>query len=522
MPKLRHLYVTRAARAALWLSAVLLLGIANVALAQSARKRPSQPSGITSANDRKPELERRKETHRNGVVKRYFSYYRDNATHRPLMHGYDTHYYNTGRKHIKLTYRHGRKDGKGMAWYANGQAKESGYYKANEKHAEWQEWAEDSTLTREITFEDGKRHGPYRHYWPTGKIRYEGSYSKGDRHGIFTRWFEGSNKESVVSYKDNEEEGVAKYFYDNGRQRAEYTFIDGLLEGESRTWSKEAKLLAIGIYRQDKPWSGTIWEAGPSESTYLITRYDSGEAVDSILHEDGEPMNGAIVEWHGEQRIRRCRYKDGRKNGDEVRWSPEGAILSECDWLDNRIHGVYIEYSEFSGKETWVVHCKNGVKDGPEWLWDEKGNLIGDGMNKQGKPWAGVLMVEDIIETTEAKPGKGSSGNVVVVDINRVRTKRVTGQVFKLFKEGVAEKIVTGEYFLSAASERNVQHVGESGNVSKGTPREADGTLRPNAHPDAAPRQGLPGRQLTTPTGPQETRDERGNLWRTEVTPKRR
>ena len=114
MPRSTHLYATRAPRLLLWTSALLMLTFADFAFAQSARKRPSQPSGITSANDRKPKLLPRKESHRNGVVKRYFTYYLDNATHRKFMHGYDTHYYNTGRMHMKLTYRHGRKDGKAM------------------------------------------------------------------------------------------------------------------------------------------------------------------------------------------------------------------------------------------------------------------------------------------------------------------------------------------------------------------------------------------------------------------------
>ncbi|MFT5130524.1 MAG: antitoxin component YwqK of YwqJK toxin-antitoxin module [Rhodothermales bacterium] len=523
MPKSKLSYRMLGARPQLWLSALLILGIAEFAAAQSTRsKGPAKPSGVTSANNRTPKLERRKETHRNGVVKRYFSFYRDNATHRPMMHGYDTHYYNTGRMHVKLTYRHGRKDGKGMSWYANGQTKESGYYKANEKHAEWQEWSDTGTLTREITFEDGKRHGPYRHYWPDGKVRYEGNYSTGDRHGIFTRWFQNNSKESVVTFKNNEEAGVAKYYYDIGKQRAEYIYRNGLFEGEGRTWSAKGNLLAVGLYRADKAWSGTFWEVGPAESYYLITRYAGGEAIDSILYEAGDPMNGAIVEWHGEQRIRRCHYKDGRKNGDEVRWSPAGAIQSECEWVDNRIHGVYIEYNELSGKETWVVHCKNGVKDGPEWMWDEQGNLIVDGMNKRGEPWAGVLMVEDIIELEEAQPGKMKGSGNVIGNINQTRTTRTAGQVLKLFKDGVLQKIVTDEYFLSAGSERPVQHVGESGNVSKGTPRTRDGKLHPEAHPDARPQPPRGPAAVTTPTGPTEHRDENGRIWRTEITPKRR
>jgi antitoxin component YwqK of YwqJK toxin-antitoxin module len=516
MPRFRHLFVTRA----LLLCLSLLLGCAEFAFAQSTRNRPSQPSGITNANDRQPSLLRRKETHRNGVVKRYFTYYRDNATHRPLMHGYDTHYYNTGRKHMKLTYRHGRKDGKAMGWYANGQAKESGYYKAGEKHAEWQEWNEDGTLVREITYQDGLRHGSYRHYWPSGKLRYQGSYNKGDRHGVFTRWFENNNKESVVEYKNNEEEGVAKYYYDNGQQRSEYVYKNGRFEGEGRTWSIGGKLLALGIYRQDEPWEGTFWEAGPSENTYLVTRYKEGEPEDSILYEDGEPMNGAIVEWHGEQKIRRCQYKDGRKHGEEVRWTPTGAIISQCDWDGGLIHGTYIEYDEISGKETWVVHCKFGLKDGPEWMWDAKGNLIADGMNKAGKPWAGVLMVQDVIEVEEALAGKNDGNSrTVVTDVTRLRTKRTTGQVLKLYESGVPQKIVTDEYFLAAPSERVVQHLGESGTYSKGAARTADGKVfeDPNA---SAGRPSAP--SPNTPTGPNVTRDSEGNVWRTEITPQRR
>ena len=515
MPRSRPSYTTRAL-----LAFSLILLFAEFAFAQSARNRPSQPSGITNANSRTPKLAKRTERHRNGVVKRHFTYYRDHATHRPLMHGYDTHYYSTGRKHLKLTYRHGRKDGKAMGWFHNGQAKESGYYKAGEKHAEWQEWNEDGTLVREITFADGLRHGPYRHYWPDGKIRYEGSYNKGDRHGIFTRWFESNSKESVIEYKNNEEEGRAKYYYDNGKQRAEYVYVNGFFEGEAHTWGKDGKLLALGIYMRDKPWEGTFWEAGPAEQYYIITRYKDGEPDDSILYEDGEPMTGVIKEWHGEQVIRKCRYQDGRKHGKEARWTPTGAIISQCDWESGQINGVYIEYDEISGKETWVVHCKYGIKDGPEWMWDAKGNLIADGMNKNGKPWAGVLMVEDVIEVEEALAGTPNRHTrTVVTDVNRVRTKRTTGQVLKLYEAGNLVKIVTDEYFLSAPTQRVVQHLGESGNVQKAAPRHRDtGKVYegPRNQPGASPGNGA-----QRPSGPTVTTDADGNVWRTEVSPPR-
>lgn len=364
-------------------------------------------------------------------------------------HGESRYWYPSGRKYMLLHYvenqRHGpatvwyenrklkeegeyiegQRDGTWTLWHENGNKMATGRYRGNQRVGTWTEWHEDGKLMRTASFLKGERNGVYKHYWPNGRLRYQGTFQKGKRHGLFQRWFESGVLESAVTYQDNLRYGVARYYYDSRKpdvmlQRSEYNFEANRFVGESRTWNRSGDLLCFGKYQDDTPHLGTFWEEGPTFSftitrrldgradvteydptptVYTITRFENGQAVDAVLYDNGRPVTGLLTEHFGPKQVNRmCEYAEGRKSGREVRFWEDGEMRSECTWVSNQLEGIYRQYRP-SGMISWEVECHNGVKDGRESRWDNWGNLIAQGVNRDGKPWSGLLMAEELIET---------------------------------------------------------------------------------------------------------------------------
>ncbi|HAR67201.1 MAG TPA: hypothetical protein DCR55_13455, partial [Lentisphaeria bacterium] len=400
---------------------------------------------IVSAED---DLRVKRWKHPNGNLKRKAEYY-IHMDGKERLHGRDRWMFANRRPYKSLQWRDGKLDGPAIVWYENKRVHEKGEYRDGKRIGDWQfwhdngskmaaghydegqpvgpwtEWGQDGKKIRVAEFRNGERNGPQEHFWPNGRLRYKGTYKNGKRNGRFERYFDTGALESEVSYRNNVRHGLARYYYDSGSaekriQRSEYNFENNAFAGEARTWNMSGDLLAYGRYQGDLPFVGTFWEEGPdlpftitriidgasdvtaydpTPTVYTITRYDNGAPIDGVLYDNGAPVTGLLVERFGDrQESYLCEYEAGRKHGREIDMWENGEARSEGSWESNKLNGVYREYRE-NGMIEWEVQCRSGQKDGRESRWDNYGNLTSQGVWRAGKPWSGLLLIEDTIET---------------------------------------------------------------------------------------------------------------------------
>lgn len=339
------------------------------------------------------------EKYKQGGVKRRYTYFQ--RGNRRIKHGFESSYYEDGKIHSRYTFIKGRLQGKFCVWYADGKRKLQGAYANARKQGVWKRWFPDGTEQAEMSYVNGKPDGAFSEYYSNGSLRRDGAYTAGRKNGVFHFWNKKGLKIREVSWKNGRQEGPAVTFYPNGKKRLELEYHNGKPNGRCRFWNEDGKLLADGFFANGKPMSGTCWSPGDLAGDFYIDSYRDGKLVDSVYYAGGKLKNGVFTEWHvtGVKR-HEINYRDGRKNGAEIWWYPNGKKLALCYWQNNQLDGVYVQWFE-NGKKKREITFHKGVKEGVEKAWDRFGQLVAEGENRGGVPWSGKLPVTDPVTGEE-------------------------------------------------------------------------------------------------------------------------
>ena len=98
----------------------------------------------------------------------------------------------------------GKKEGKWMLWYENGQKEKEGTLKDGKENGLWTSWNKNGQKKSEIHYKDGKLDGLYTKWYENGQKEKEGTYKDGKPDGLSTNWFENGQKKEEGTYKDGE------------------------------------------------------------------------------------------------------------------------------------------------------------------------------------------------------------------------------------------------------------------------------------------------------------------------------
>ena len=95
-----------------------------------------------------------------------------------------------GKRGYKLLGRFldGKRDGKWVQWYDNGQVEVQGEYYRGKKHGEWSLWYNNGEAKEQGTFSFGKVDSLYKYWFDNGHLKEEQRYKKGLAHGRWTNW----------------------------------------------------------------------------------------------------------------------------------------------------------------------------------------------------------------------------------------------------------------------------------------------------------------------------------------------
>jgi hypothetical protein len=99
----------------------------------------------------------------------------------------------------------GKRSGKWIYWYKNGEKQLEGEYVGSKKTGTWVKWNENGTSITEGEFLYGKMHGKWTDWHGNGQKALESHWVMGKRDGTWKYWSVEGTLEKTVSYDQNSE-----------------------------------------------------------------------------------------------------------------------------------------------------------------------------------------------------------------------------------------------------------------------------------------------------------------------------
>jgi antitoxin component YwqK of YwqJK toxin-antitoxin module len=367
------------------------------------------------------------ERHPSGRPRRLYQAYL-NANNKRVLHGTDIYFYDQpgNLRYSGTTYRDGAKEGDFCSWYANGQVKIKGAYRANQTHGTWTQYSATGVVLQTTTYLDGKKHGPESLAYPDGKPRASRTYVLGKKqgpevlyypdgqpqaklnwqegalHGPCQSFHPGGKPHLAATYDRGKRNGAASEWYASGQLRSSATYREDQLDGQLTLYRDNGETLAAGTFRLGQRFAGTFREDAELPACYWINTYAGGQLTDGLLyHDDGELVDGPIHERHPDGSISRTyRFFNGRKDGDELWLYPDGQVARQMTWLANQLEGPYLEWYP-NQQLRWSTVLRDGRRHGVETHWKENGEVIARGEYRDGQPWEGTFLLDTISPKTK-------------------------------------------------------------------------------------------------------------------------
>ncbi len=247
-------------------------------------------------------------------------------------------------------------------------------------------------FSKELYVND-KKEGPSYYFYPTGELREIVEYENGKREGKGYEF----NRDSVIITvnkfhndiliererinrlnKQGEKEGIWRSYYDNGKVKEEETYFNNQLEGFSKEFDKEGKLISVVKYDGGKIVQDTI---SLESDIKFKEEYDSldrlifsgayRENTPVGLHRwfdtEGNVIRSVMYSQEGVKLSEGIVDREGRKQGKWEYLYPSGIVKARGEYTNNYRTGTWEFYYDSGKKEqdgTYYLGRPNGT-----WRW---------------------------------------------------------------------------------------------------------------------------------------------------------
>ncbi len=190
--------------------------------------------------------------------------------------------------------------------------------------------------------EHGKRHGVWKKtYENSDQIRYEGTFNHGKEIGVFKYYCSDCKDKPIIIKTFNEKENTAQVVYVTKKGKL---VSEGVMEGRNRSgeW----------VYYHEK-----------AKSIMTKEFYVNGK------------LDGFKITYYLNKKItEELEYKNGKKEGVNNYYSPEGVLLKKLLYKNDELHGPAFYYDS-NRKVILEGKYKNGRKHGV-WKYYKDGKFI--------------------------------------------------------------------------------------------------------------------------------------------------
>lgn len=154
----------------------------------------------------------------------------------------------------------GRRQGKWVDYYANGQLRYEGQFKNDQCQGEFKYYDEQGHLKATNTYDRSGVKALNKTYTPEGTLIATGYYLNQKKDGEW-RYYARNNGVLILveTYRNGLAHGVSKVYYETGVLMMERQFVDGRLEGQAKIYYPSGALKEEGAYLNDEKTG--IWKA---------------------------------------------------------------------------------------------------------------------------------------------------------------------------------------------------------------------------------------------------------------------
>jgi len=259
-------------------------------------------------------------------------------------------------------------------------------------------------------FAGDKKEGISYIYYPEGIVQQTIAYNGGKKEGLSKEFDKDGNIITLLEYNndflisrekinrtDNKglKQGSWKDFYPNGGIKTEKSFKDDQLNGYYKEYDNRGKLVLTMLYENGSIVKNKVEDEPDIE---IVNKYDqdgkliySGPYRNKIpvgIHrdygKDGKVTNAYVYNDNGLLISEGIVDEGGNRNGKWKDFYPNGKIMADGQFNDNRKSGVW-KYYNISGKLEQTGSFNNGRPDGLwQWYYDDN-SLLREEEYFQGK-----------------------------------------------------------------------------------------------------------------------------------------
>jgi antitoxin component YwqK of YwqJK toxin-antitoxin module len=283
--------------------------------------------------------------------------------------------------------------------------KKNGYYYRYKKNP-----GQGLYLWSKELFAGDKKEGTAFFYFPDGKVQQTILYNNGKKEGLSKEYDENGNVITLAEYrndylisrekinrtdKNGLKQGEWKEFYPSGTIKKEMTYIDDLIHGYYKEYDNREVLILTMLYNNGSIVKSRVEDEPDIEIT---NRYDqegkliySGPFRNKVpvgIHreftKDGKISNAFMYNDNGLLQSEGIMDESGNRNGKWKDLYPDGKVLAEGQYTDNRRSGLWKFYNN-AGKIEQTGNYNNGRPHGL-WKWFyENGALLREEEYFQGQ-----------------------------------------------------------------------------------------------------------------------------------------
>ena len=166
-----------------------------------------------------------------------------------IKNGFDDDYVETEEEpndysvfRARFTYSAGKRNGKMVGYYENGQIEIEGNYKDGKEEGKWVEYYKNGQILVEGNYKDGKEEGKWVEYYNSGEKKRQGNYKDGERDGKWVEYYSNGKIKKEENYKSRRRDGKWAYYDESGQIRWEGNYKDGERNGRESDYDKEGNL----------------------------------------------------------------------------------------------------------------------------------------------------------------------------------------------------------------------------------------------------------------------------------------
>ncbi len=241
-------------------------------------------------------------------------------------------------------------------------------YKHGQKNGVATTYAEDKRILSETAYSDGMKNGAEVGFYPNGEPQYQRIYKNNILNGAEILFNENGKPQKQSHYENGILNGAVNYFDDNGELIKSETYKNGVKDGAERVIQNNS------LMAEDNFVAGRLNGTSKKYNTQYLT--DEIEYIDGLregwhkhYEEDGtvveipyhnDMRNGAAsIYWPNKAVAQITVYADGRKNGFEQKFRPDGSRISIANYSNDKPEGI-ARYFDETGNLSEIKYYKNG------------------------------------------------------------------------------------------------------------------------------------------------------------------